>query len=70
MDANRRSPNKLNPLFFAKFRSLVIQVVEDLHMIGDESQWLYDNVLQSLLGVELFDSIADVRFQPRLLWRS
>ena len=46
-----------------------VQVVNDFHILRQETDRHDDDVLDAL-GRQLADAIADVRFKPRLRWRA
>ena len=67
MDADRRSTHELDPEFFGFVGSFLIKIVEDFHVIGDESDGLDDHTLYSRVRMELFDTVAHIGFEPRLM---
>ena len=42
-----------------------VEIVQDLHVIGNEAEWSNDDILYAL-AVETLQVVEDVRFKPRL----
>lgn len=70
MNSNGRCSNEMDSQFLAFCSSLFIEVVQNLHVITDETQGLNDEMFWLRFMRQLFDPVAHVRFQPWLLRRS
>lgn len=67
MDADGLCSHALDTEFIAFPDGFFVEIVEDFHVIRDETQGLEDYVFQVFGSMQFFDSIANVRFEPRLL---
>ena len=67
VDPDRRGSKKRDSELFGFRGSFLVQVVEDLHVVGDKADGLDDHMGDLRIVVESFDSIADIGFEPGLL---
>ena len=67
VDPDRRCSKKRDSELFGFRGSFLVQVVEDLHVVGDKADGLDDHMGDLRIVVESFDSIADIGFEPGLL---